>query len=257
MRTDYEVAIPSYQRRVTLASRTLPLLRRGGVDPARITVFVASAQERQAYAQALPVGLYGQIVVGVPGMGAIRNFINTHYPDGTRLLQIDDDLQAIQYVGADGELADVADLDALFGRGFDELDRMGATLFGFYPVANAFFMRGERVTTDLRYVVGAAFGVLNAHADHCQVTVDDKEDFERTLKHYLFAGKVVRFNDVCLKTKFYKEPGGMQVTRTVDRVLASAHLIAQRYPELATINDSKKSGYVELRLRDRRKKVSA
>lgn len=251
----YAVAIPSYQRRVTLASKTLPLLMRRGVDPARITVFVANELEQLQYAVALPRSMYGRLVVAEPGMGAVRNFINRWYGDEL-VLQIDDDVSDVCLPDGLG-LAPVPDLHALFTRGFQAMLDAGATLWGVYPVDNAFFMRGDAVTTDLRYVVGALFGVLNSHAPHCRVSLDDKEDFERTLLHYLHAGKVVRLNDVCLKTRYYKEPGGMQVTRTDDRVTASAHLLAQRYPSLCTINNSKASGQTELRLRDRRAPVEA
>lgn len=248
----YAVAIPSYQRRTTLASKTLPRLRRGGIDPRLITVFVADEREAQQYRQALLPQTYGQLVIGAPGMGGARNAINRYYPDGTLLLQIDDDIADICELGPAGRsLVPVMDLHALFVRGFTQMLQAGATLWGVYPVDNPFFMRKE-CTTDLKYIVGALFGVLNEHAPHCQVTLDDKEDFQRTLLHYLHTGTVVRLGDITLKTRYYKEPGGMQVTRTEDRITASAHYLAQAFPDLCTVNNSKANGLTELRLRDRR-----
>jgi hypothetical protein len=44
----------------------------------------------------------------------------------------------------------------------------------------------------------------------------------------------------------------MQVERTKQRIHDSAVYLTKEYPELCTLNTSKKSGYTEIRLRDRR-----
>ena len=43
-----------------------------------------------------------------------------------------------------------------------------------------------------------------------KLTIDEKEDVERTLKHYVQDGSVFRFNNVTIKTNYYKTKGGMQ-----------------------------------------------
>ena len=68
------------------------------------------------------------------------------------------------------------------------------------------------------------------------MTLDDKEDVERTLECYRLHGGVIRFWDHNVETKYYRTQGGMQVTRTVDRVLKSAQAIAARRPVSDTIN---------------------
>ena len=47
----------------------------------------------------------------------------------------------------------------------------------------------------------------------------------------------------------------MQVERTKKRIHDSAVYLTEKYPELCTLNTSKKSGYTEIRLRDRRNQV--
>ena len=81
------------------------------------------------------------------------------------------------------------------------------------------------------------------------MTLDDKEDVERTLECYRLHGGVVRFWDHNLETIYYRQPGGMQVTRTVDRALKSAQAIAARYPELVSKVDTKKNVYAEVLLK--------
>ena len=63
---------------------------------------------------------------------------------------------------------------------------------------------------------------------------------------------LLRFNNVTCDTKCYKEPGGMQVERTKKRIHDSAVYLTKQYPELCTLNTTKKSGFTEVRLRDRR-----
>ena len=52
------------------------------------------------------------------------------------------------------------------------------------------------------------------------------------------------------------EKGGMQETRTKERVLKSAKLLVERYPDLATLYLKKKSGYAEVKLKDKENKYS-
>lgn len=254
-----QVAIPSYQRPQTLRKKTLAWLYEGGhLRPSQVTLFVADRVEYESYAPLLADGLVGRIVVAVPGMGAVRRFISHFYREGERLLQVDDDLTRL-VCAAGGKLVPFTDLTALLVHGFGECERVGARLWGIYPCPNARWL-SPTTTFDLRYIVGAFFGVVNSYDPALQVTLDDKEDVERTLKHYVADGVVVRVNDVAPVTRYYSEPGGMQESsgvphpspRTKERVLKSAIQLCERYPGLCTLNQSKRSGWAEVRLQDRR-----
>ena len=59
-------------------------------------------------------------------------------------------------------------------------------------------------------------GVVNNRKAELR-TIDDKEDYERSIKYYLKDGGVLRFNNVTCRTNCRKEPGGMQVERTKKR----------------------------------------
>jgi hypothetical protein len=248
----YQVAIQSYKRSETLPRLTLPLLHDRKVPANRITVFVADEQEAAAYHKTLPRHMYGEIVIGVPGCGASRNFVNDYYPEGTHLVCADDDLRDVIGRVNPQTARPVLDLDGLFREMFDTMRALNLALWGVYPVRNPYFM-SPTLTTDLRYIVAALMGVYVEHKPHAHVTMDDKEDFERSIKHYLYAGGVLRRNDVAIDTRYYKEPGGMQVERTPERVAASAYALLERYPHLCTLNTSKRSHYTEIKLKDRRR----
>lgn len=258
---DYVVAVPSYQRAATLATKTLPLLTSRGIDPARITVFVADNIERAMYSATVPRNLYGDLIVSAPGLGNSRNFINDYYPPGTSVLCADDDLTDVLWAtgsrsGRPAGLEPVPDIAALATECFAQMQARRLTLWGVYPVANAYFMR-HALTTDLRYIVGCFYGTVTSRGPQNYVTLEDKEDFERTILHYLHAGGVLRRSDITVKTRYYDEPGGMQVTRTRGRIEASARDLTRRFPDLCTLNHTKASGHLEVRLRDKRPKVPA
>tara|TARA_Y100000389_G_C17286257_1_gene425608 strand:- start:415 stop:825 length:411 start_codon:yes stop_codon:yes gene_type:complete len=98
-------------------------------------------------------------------------------------------------------------------------------------------------------------GVINNRKAEIR-TIDDKEDYERSIKYFLKDGGLLRFNNVTCYTKCYKEPGGMQVERTHKRIHDSAVYLTKQYPNLCTLNTGKKSGYTEIRLRDTRPNAS-
>lgn len=245
---DYEIAFPSYRRANTVKEKTLSVLEQYGIDKNKITVFVANEDEYAEYRRV--IGEDYKIVIGEVGMGAIRRFIQKYYPEGTRVMNFDDDLSAIMKKIDDKTMVPVDDLEKeVILRGFEACEREGAYLFGIYAAANPMFMN-NRIAVGLYYCIGSCWGLITRHDESLSVTLDDKEDFERTLQHYVKDGVVVRLDDITVKSKYYTEDGGMQVTRTTDRIHESAVILEQRYPDLCTMYIRKTTGHAELRLKD-------
>jgi hypothetical protein len=84
------------------------------------------------------------------------------------------------------------------------------------------------------------------------VTIDDKEDYLRSVIMYVLDGGVLRYTNIAPQSAYYKEPGGMQEERTMNRIDASARAMVAAFPDLVKINLTKKSGMPEVRLRDSR-----
>ena len=148
-------------------------------------------------------------------------------------------------------------LKDLIAQAFKLCEKSKITNWGVYPVNNPFFMKArtgdirDYVSTNLCYIIGFMTGVINNRKAEIR-TIDDKEDYERSIKYFLKDGGLLRFNNITCYTKCYKEPGGMQVERTHKRIHDSAVYLTKQYPELCTLNMTKKSGYTEVYLRDRR-----
>jgi hypothetical protein len=251
---DYIVAIPSYKRAETLRDKTLVVLKEQGIPARKIHVFVATAEEKKTYEDTLVKGTYGSLIMAIPGMAAVRNFITGHYPVGTRIVNMDDDIKGfLEYSPtAKRHEAPLRNLDQFIREAFADSIKTGFRLWGVYPVANGYFMKGGPPTTDLRYIIGAFWGIINPGPSVLKVTIDDKEDYLRSIIMYLADGGVLRYRTVAPKTAYYKEPGGMQEERTMNRVTKSATILHESFPDLTALNATKKSGYLELRLRDKR-----
>jgi hypothetical protein len=239
----WRVAIPSYRRAQRLKEATLSLLQKHQVPSDRIDVFVADNDEEWDYATTLTAGTYGRMIVAVPGMGAVRNWMTDYYDEGDHILFIDDDITDFLTI-SDA----LFDLCKFIDQAFEECAGLDLQLWGLYPVANRFFMK-DVATTDLRYIIGSMYGVVNDKS--IRVTLDDGEDKQRTCISYLKYGGVLRYSWVSAKTKYYREPGGMQATRTLERQRASGIALLEQFPNLLARKD-KKDGKIEHRFRDRR-----
>ena len=195
------------------------------------------------------------------------------YPEGQKIFYMDDDISQIfqnfnngktlpkinknTYDKKHNKLLKLKNLHKFIESAFALAKKKKMDNWGVYPVENPYFMKPttrkpeDFTSTYLSYIIGFMTGVINNKKAEIR-TIDDKEDYERSIKYYLKDGGVLRFNNVTCRTNCYKEPGGMQVERTKKRIHDSAVYLTKQYPNLCTLNTGKKSGYTEVRLRDRR-----
>ena len=257
VKTDYVIAIPSYKRAETLRDKSLKLLHEYNVEPRRIYIFVANKDEEKVYKGVLDSKTYNKIVIGVPKIGPQRNFISDYFPLEKPLVHMDDDVSAFIEWSASAKRNErpLKDLRGFIQRAFDTCRKAECSLWGIYPAANGYFMKNEH-TTDLRFVIGAFNGCFNPGTKGPKgVKLElemDKEDYERSIRFYLRDGVVVRFRNVAPKTAYYTEKGGNQEFRTMKTVAEGAKKLVKMFPELCSLNLTKKSGYPEIRLRDKR-----
>ena len=247
------IAIPSYKRAETLRDKTLKVLQDYRIPKDKIHVFVANKQEYDTYKTTLDPKTYGHLHIAEPGMAAVRNYITRFFPVGKAIFNMDDDIRGfIEYSeGARRNERPLRSLSDAITRGFQEANKSGFRLFGFYPVANGYFMKPGPPTTDLRYIIGSVWGIVNP-GPVLTVTIDDKEDYLRSVMMYVLDGGVLRFGNIAPQSAYYKEPGGMQEERTMRRIEGSAKAMVAAFPDLVKINLTKKSGMPEVRLRDQR-----
>lgn len=263
--TQWTLCIPSARRAETLAAKTAPMVEAGGVPLDRVRVFVPDEADLLAYQAALPTRWWSTLEVlahepehagtedvGVRphGLGAARNAIVSSFAPGDRIVQVDDDLRGVLRRVSEKRAEPVALAEAI-EECWSVLPAEGA-LWGIYPVRNPYFMK-DRVRHDLTYICGGLFGQVVSGEEWERVRLDDKEDFERSLRTYEALGTVTRVEYLAIDTQGYAGDGGMQASRTRERVDVAARWLAEQYPDLCSLNLKKKSGWAEVRLRDRRR----
>ena len=255
--SNYVIAIPSYKRSESIGDKTLRVLTDNGISPKKIFIFVANKAEEKDYEKNVDRKLYNKLIVGVKGLRNQRNFITKYYPEGKEIVELDDDIEEISQLvlgktKEQSKLKIISDLDSFFKDAFKKCKEHGAHLWGVYPVYNAFFM-SKKINNDLRFIVGPLWGKINRHSNKFKLHLNEKEDVERTLRNYDADKTVIRFNDIVIKTKYYKTPGGMQYEKKnrQKEAMKSAKYLIKEYPNYTTLWLGKKSGHPEVRLKDK------
>ena len=256
MTTDYTIVIPSYKRQKILQEKTLTTLKKYKIPKESIYVFVANQEEYDIYKEFLDPSTYGHLVVGVPGLAHVRNFISNYFPKGKKLVSCDDDIRG--FIEFDATMKrkekELVSLKKLIERGFKECKEKGANLWGLYPSANGFFMK-DTVRYDLKFIIGNFFGYTNFKNERqLTVTSGPKDDYERSLLFFKEDGVVVRLNFAAAKTSIYTTPGGLQDGKRLTRVRKDVQGLLKKYPEYVVPNPRRKGPFPEILLRNKTRK---
>jgi hypothetical protein len=240
-----KIAIPSYKRASTIRIKTLQYLLECGVNMADVYIFVANDKEFESY-KYLVADLGVNLIAGVPTLCAQRNFITNYFKEGEEVACLDDDVEGIYLKIDDKKTVKELNFAGMCKEGFLLCNKHNTKLWGIGAVLNPFFLKFDH-SIDLKYIVGCFWGYIVDKT--LVISLEDKEDFERTILAYHKYGAVVRLNKYAPKTNYYKEAGGMQETRTAQRVTDSANILLQRWPQYCVLNTGKKSNHTEIRLR--------
>ena len=249
---DYSIVIPSYKRPEGCRDKTLVVLHHYKVPKEKIFVVVADKEQQKAYEAVLDPKTYGKILIGVPGLPEVRNWIFNHFPKGVPLVSCDDDISGfIEYTSSTKRHErPLRSLKEIIKRGFSECKKADCRFWGVYPSANGFFMK-PTVSTDLKFCVGPFWGCFNPKSDvKIDIGQGEKEDYQRTIQFFQKDGAVVRLNFVAPKTAVYKTPGGLQFGNRLKREHQTIKKMLKRYPGWIKLNPTRKSKMPEIRLMD-------
>jgi hypothetical protein len=257
----YRVVVPSLNRHGTIAGDTLAALDRAGVPPERIIVLAAAGDRDPEVVERYRAACPGIEVLGIPvGFVALNRVIAELWAHEW-VVRIDDDVRKIVTTTPDDTklnglgLTEVTHLDGRFREACAWADAEHVTLWGVSPVANPLFMGGQRRTGLL-----FADGTLSGYRPHPDLvpTRSAKEDYERTLRHYVRDGAVGRITDLAFRSRPLRGwPGGMQTEHTDRR---GAEREATRYllttwPYLVREKPAR-DGYPEVALRPQPRRPS-
>ena len=230
-----------------MVKKTLSLLDRYNIDPEIVTIFVADFGEYEDYIVDLEKTKFNNVEIGVAGIGPQRNYIEQFYPEGTNLVMLDDDINAIETIVGDYRYNDLGDLHQFIQFMFEQSSENGAEVWGIFAARNSFFM-SYKDTNKLCYIIGSFFGIVCRHDEELQRMTNHGEDYEYSIRRFIRDGAVYRVNYVTVDSNYYKEPGGLQLIRTPEYNSESILRIEAEFPEWCKAYQ-KKDGRAELKLK--------
>jgi hypothetical protein len=231
------IVIPSLGRYNHM--KTLTTLKEHNISNDYIKVYVVP-EEFDLYKQMYPEY---EIIVGVRGLVAQRQFIMDSYPIGTHLIFMDDDIELIDLSMTSFTLID------FFEHAFKTCRDKNAYIWGVYPVLNPFFReKREEMSTCLNYIVGAFYGIINRRIP-LTITTGEKEDVERSIQYFIQDGIVLRFNKVGFKTKYYGKTGGLGTLKErIESSKQKSYELFEKYPGYGKVK-TRKNGITEFVLK--------
>jgi len=230
--------IPSYNRIDSLKTKTLALLEQYDIPKEQVYIFTAPS-EFESYQKACPDY---NVVCGELGLKNQRNYITNFFPEGAPLVSLDDDIEKLYTFKRDqprirANLVPIEDLKSLVEGAFLVTKVHNLNFWGISPSDNNLFLK-EGYSTNLKFCIGHMWGCYNCK--EIVLTLDYKEDYERTLKFYQRDGGVLRMNWVCAKTKMYQAGGiGLKQKQRLEHNMKSARDLVDLFPGLVKLNQRK------------------
>lgn len=248
MSLKYKLVIPSYKREDQLKDKTLKVIERYNIPAENVIVFVANEDEYERYSAALADHKYNNIQLAVPTIGAARNYIEQEYfEEGDYIVSLDDDLTGIHRWVDEKTLVEVDDFEKeLIIGGYEAMQREGSKCWGIYAAANPYFMSDSH-TTKLCYIIASCYGFIVEHNDFLKRETNHGEDYEYSIRQYIHNGKVFRFNNYTVKTKYFGT-GGLEEFRNNKYVYDSIRKIEKMFPEHCSLY-FRKGGRAELKMK--------
>ena len=234
------IAIPSYKRHKYLGDKTLKTLHNFGYGIEDIDIFVGNDEEYKLYKSEYTEY---NIIVGEVGMREIREFIFNYYDEGTYVLSLDDDIIDVKMKNPNESekscLVKLDNLKEIVDKGFEECVKNNTILWGIYPCDNHGFMKNN-ITTHLSFCVGWMWGCI-IDKECLKLNISQYEDYERSIRVFKKYGKVIRLNNICAKTKYNNNIGGMCDDNRINIMKRDLEILKELYGDYIMIKEKKSS----------------
>lgn len=236
------IAIPSLNRQTLISNLTLKYLLDEGYPNHLIDIFVASENQRADYRLHLDPTMYGNLIVGELGLANQRNFISHFYPDNQIYVSMDDDVRAIVF--KESHMSFIGFISYCV----QELEKGEAGLMGVLPNSDKRRMK-SKTTSHLSHILGSFFLIRNHH--DLFITINEKEDYQRSILYYYRYGKVFRYLMAGVDTKYAQTPGGLQTPGRDERMREEVNYLVNTYPDIVLRKDKKGLPDIQLNWRHR------
>lgn len=181
------------------------------------------------------------------GIVYVRNFILDYFKKGDQVMMLDDDVQGFYKLsGKELKKMEVAETMNLFEKSFKICENGGAKYWGFYPIANNFYMNCKNPINVKGFIIATACGTIVDELRYDKHS-DLKCDYDFTMQHIKKFGKVLRWNCYAVKAKHYTNKGGCVMTRTKEKEKKVCDYLKKKYPG-AIVDNPRRENEVLIRI---------
>jgi hypothetical protein len=245
---DYKIAIPSFNRPIQLAKKTLKFLQNNNIPNDKIYIFVHSESQYNYYRIYVPDDMH-LIITNQNGLISTRNFIVDYFDIDSYIISMDDDVTNIKrlHIHPDGKktLMDLNNLEQTFQFIYQLLDKTQTYLFGTYG-RNPLFM-STSVDTRFSFIDGAFYGFINRKLDSLKIThVQFGDDTELALKYHKHDGKTLNIKFLAVLHSIANNDGGLQdrYNSRIEQQKIDSEKLVELFPDyLSGIREDKKTKF--------------
>ena len=225
-----KIVIPTYDRYNNF--KTIQFLKNNNISNECIYIFVANEEQKQKYISV--IGNEYNIIIGVLGLVNQRNFITNYFEDGEIIISIDDDIEDLIQ-------KDNRPLKEWLEECIEYLENSNAGLLSINPSVNPFYFEQRKNGKSFKTGRYPAVGVFNILKNDKELllSIDDMEDWERSLLYFKKYGMNVRYNDILIKTKYFCKDGGLSSFRNKYTYLNNLNKLVYRFNEYVSFNYKK------------------
>ena len=199
-------AITSFRRPECI---TINALLELGVPKSNITIFLQNQEDYLAYSETWSD--INKVLIESSGLNTNRNNALKSYPDGSRIIILDDDVLSFTRLAvinsekcSSRKITDGAVFNEILESTFCECERVGCFMFGVSPTSNAMFAK-SRLLRDGEYSINRLFqGGLIGHVKndvYYDETYSLMTDYELQLRYYSMGQITLRRNDLSANKK--------------------------------------------------------
>ncbi|MCD8206451.1 MAG: hypothetical protein LUD72_00785 [Bacteroidales bacterium] len=234
---EYLVGIASYKRAEN--QRTLAYLESIGVPKERILMAVQTSEDYDSYrAEGLESRVGKLLYSPAETAGENRNTILDAVKSGTRLVLMDDDIACVSRLAGSRleSLNTVQKFEHMVGDGFRTAAKYHTSVFGLYPIHNAFYMGKQ--TRSRQVVIGTLMGVVVTGMRFAQ-GMKTKEDYRfccDTIRKY---GNCVRLDYYACNAQHYTAGGCEECWADKRATAETARKLVGTYPDILTLNPNR------------------
>lgn len=202
---DFVIAIPSYQR-LNQVENLLKYLDENNVDSENIYIFVDPDCYLNYYSHLGNTKI--NLIKGIRGLIHQRTFMRYYFDKYQKILYLDDDFKSFK-CPPNYKFNLVEEINKMFDRMADNKCFLGSV----NPTNNLYFCTGKE-KFGLYLCVGCCYLEVNLkYEEFNNLVLDEKEDYTRTLLHYIYSGRVYRNDKICVNHKYSGTSGGMNTSK--------------------------------------------